>query len=314
MKMFNFKRNLSIRESPVEKSYAESPVKRIRISAPIERIERSDATTNLNSTSNLTTSFASPSPPLTPAPPKVEVSLIETLLRRKQELHDKSSALDEQLEKKFNVVKELREKINSGDTKRFVLEDFLSMASNSQIEVRNLLNEIYNPGQDKAKKAESMIAEARQHHARAFEKMTFDMNRLMEAAEVEIERKMKSLTHIIEINRRTIASCKEREKSMPTPEPKVEIETIKERYKKDDPDDDDCIILDENQDRSLDVTNEVEVRSQNRVEQQDVNVSSVTENHSQATADDEQTDIDEPKENEEEEERSFTPCQAQRPA
>lgn len=314
--MFRFKRNFSIRESSSRLSSASpsklesSPNKRIRLSSTrlsnclfqndekSTLLQQSFTISSSVSEAKEKTLFAgkletpppTPIAPLAPITPSTTIekieSKIENLKQKNSELRGEMMDLDRQIEAKFQSIKTKREQVAEARTKRFVVEDYIAISFKGQLVIRDLLNVIYNPGNQLANKASTIFEEAKRNHAKKFEKMVFELGNLMETSQAAAQQKVKQLTHDIALHERTLMTieCDKRQELSQTVESDPSTNKVVEENLEND--DDCCVILD-----SEGVENEVEVREEEE--------------------DDEKTDIS--SQNNDEEERSFTPCQAQRP-
>lgn len=254
-----------------------------------------------------------------------------SLNQKKLDLELELKSLHESVKNKFKIVSQLRKEIVAIRLRRSRLDDYLDLASKSQNEIRNLLNEIYNPGNQTAVQAQSVIQERRKEHSKKFDSLSFEMNQMIEIAKETIRRKMESLKHENELHQRTILTlgyqkqAEELERREREEREKSEQRTVSE-YGEDQSEstsekasrqaDDDCIIIDGPENPEYETNSDVRepARTPERVtsieyekNQRDTSTGASTNHY-----DDETTDIDEPREVEEEE-LSFTPCQAQRP-
>lgn len=285
--MFHFKRNFSLRESPSKPLTSSSPLKRIRLSSTILQSDEQSTILQLSSSlsdfksRNLFTEKPE-TPPPTPSPPieRVETK-IEKLKKKNDDLTNELGLLDEEIEAKFLSLKAKRETLVESKNKHFVVEDYIAAATRGQCVVRNLLNEIYNPGQELAMRVERIFEEAKKGHAKKFEKMYFELSNRMETTQNAINNKKKQLVHDLDLQKRTLMTIESRQ-SCHNPNSnsdKTTLQPIEEKSENDD----DCVILESS------VVQDVEA----------------TEDQ-----DDEKTDISSQKDDEED--TSFTPCQAQR--
>lgn len=258
--------------------------------------------------------------------------------KQKVELEIELKNLDDKIEITFNSIKAKRENVIVLRSKRYLVEDYLEIATRSQVEVRNLLNNIYNPGLELAKRANVLIDETRRSHKDKLEKMTFELNQIVENAQSWIKKKLKQLDHETELHQRTLMTIecqkkhhldqiREKAREMVKPEPVVEKDKDDSTIslnKSGNQGDDDCVIIEDmdEDDGESDLANEIElsrhtpesrglepVNGQNN--QSETTVTCEYEGQANDGEENEDTDIEESKE--EEEERSFTPCQAQRP-
>lgn len=263
---------------------------------------------------------------------RVKLSLEQLKAQKEMKLAE----LKQQIQDKINVIKEDLVTIKNIKQKRFVVDSHMAVASKCQVEVRNQLNQIYNPGNELAKTAKNLIEEKRKIHERKFESLSFELDELIEGCNSAIQRKEKQLCHEIEIQERTLMTLEIRNK---TNDQQMEIEKPKsesclkdgsvstnERSKDNSrsvrfEDDDDCVIIaesameDEEEEHnekapSLDGTKKMgESGSLEETENPDNHDSETT--NPLEDEDEQQTDVEEDT-TANDEERSFTPCQAQR--
>lgn len=321
--MFKFKRNFSVRESPIRLTSSSpmkieaSPIKRIRLSST--RLSNSlmqidDRAPSIFQQSNFIASRLSEArelnlvvdkietPPATPIAPNEKFekfeSKVDRLNRENAELEVELREMDQIIEKKYQSIREKKEKIADNRSKRFIVDDYTEIAIRSQLVVRNLLNEIYNPGKELADRASALFEEAKRNHAKKFEKFAFELTNLMETTRANIQQKAKQINHDIALHERTLMTIESKANGLNLteepeleaggegePEPQTKPMSQSAIEEKTDNLDDDCVIIDAGT-----VASGLEPAEDD---------------------DDERTDISSQKE--EEEERSFTPCQAQRP-
>lgn len=242
-------------------------------------------------------------------------SIFDELDSKKDSLTRSLESLRQQVEEKLNLVVETRGKIVELHSRRLHVDDLIYIANGGQYEVRNQLNQIYNPGNKLGENANILIEEARRNHQTKFEKLKFTMIDNFEKVKAAIDRKEKELLHQIEINERTMITLKHQ-----VDQP-IEESACDESMKvvQDDPDDEskenrntpvradeDCVIIEDGE--TILVNDNLDMSSSKTPDEQDME-SNKQNNHSETTQtyesdDDDKTDIDD---------RSFTPCQAQRP-
>lgn len=254
---------------------------------------------------------------------------------RTEELERESKELDSLIQTKFEAVKTIRESILDLQAKRYLVKDYLDVANKGHSDVRDLLNEIYNSGQELAKRAAIFTDEARRWHQKKFERIEFELSEKIEAKKIEVRDQMQQVTHEIELHQRTLRTleCQKEQKqtshdaeesetsAVQQPaqsQSKVELkqeemeqqeESLDESREKSERvvvDDDECVIIDGDEPETI--------------EQQDTTGDNSGTTHTCDMEEDEQTDIeDQCPENDMdntrncEEKRPFTPCQAQRP-
>lgn len=273
---------------------------------------------------------------LTPPPSPIDRFRyqLDILNREKANLQVVVHGLREQVEVKFNEVVETRKKIIDTKSKRIVLNDLMEIANNGQCEVRNMLNEIFNPGTELAERANVLMEETKRNHKTKLEKVRFELMNLFDSTRAAIERKEKELIHQIELNERTLMTLNDPEKSM-TPDHDAELGILRpisprqEQHQKqperktespktvsteeinchDDQTEDvdeDCVILDDT------ITQNVAGTPQSPTVA-DVEVPRAITNQSETTQSCDTEEDEEDDDGTDVEERSFTPCQAQRP-
>lgn len=263
------------------------------------------------------------------------------LKRNKLELISQLEMLQKQVDSRFETVATLRKSIVRTKMRRNQLDDYRDIASKCQVEVRNILNQIYNPGEQVALQVRPLIEERRKDHAQKFEKLSFEMNQLIETTREAIRKKMESLKHENELHQRTIMTLgyqkiaeeeKKLEKDLKDREERGKIEQSADNETDKVSTDaletadgackaseDDCIIIDDQysdqtglcHDSVQTPDNDGLFGSECGKNQQNDDLATATNQF-----DDETTDIEEQCEDDDEGddgEDSFTPCQAQRP-
>lgn len=312
--MFQYKKSFNFKEPSLARAPSSTAIK-AQDCSPFKRIKLSEfraQTPILKPESPALVKPETPpllkpeTPPLTPN--NKFRSLIDDLEEQKEALCRIVDNLKEQVETRFNQVLETREKIIDLQSKRSLVESYIEIATHSQCEVRNLLNRIYNPGNQLADRAKLMISETRRGHQKKLEKMRFEQNHSYEAAKAAIERKEKELLHDIELNERTLLTINHQAETMDEAQSPID-ESTKMAESSPSPElhdkemDEDCVIIEDAMDQSA-----MESMVDDQTSQTSKDHSKANMNQSETTqtceSDDEQTDIDE---------RSFTPCQAQRP-
>lgn len=281
--MFRTKRNFSLRESPSRLSPSLSngtPCKRLRLnSTPL--------VTETPEKCNKETLESIETPPPTPAI-KSE-SKIQALVRVKTDLEKEQRDYEEQIESIMNEIKAVREKTLILESKRYVVDDKIEIAKRSQVAVRDLLNEIYNPGNEIAQQASTLLEELVKNHSKKFDKISFELTNHLESSKAACSKKISELSHQIDLHQRTLITLE----GVPSHTTKETIEII---------DTSDALIPDGDRDSPTKQAEEV-------VKTEDCITIESQESQDQVTndvvlEDDEETDI--------EEERAFTPCQAQK--
>lgn len=270
------------------------------------------------------------------APNKKRMKLSMDQIKAQKEA--KLLELNEQVENKKNSIFDTMKKTNEIREKRSVIEDYLNIVTQSQLQVRNHLNRMYNPGREIAECAKELITEKRQAHDKKLEALTFELTELLESSHIALERKAKQLSHEIELHERTLYTLESRqlaenmhkkklqqEEEQQQGEPEndknvsdnenVNVECLCNVEFKDESHsirfepDDDCVIIEKQgaiQQENKD--NEVSYEKSNKLEEtRDSQATNLAEDDEQAT-----TDVEEESELNEDE-RPFTPCQAQRP-
>ena len=268
--------------------------------------------TPLNGTTTTVSATAETPPPTPDTKPK---SRFELLSERKSKLEQQSKELDSQLDSKLLEILSMREKISQIHIRRLTYHDYLDVANKGQNEMRDLLNEIFNPGNELAKQAERITSELQLKHMRRFDKLELDLNSLIDRTKKAIEDEIISKLHEIDLHQRTLTTREQQNQSVveisvqsQELEQKAEMESgeanVSDRENGVDKDaqygdEEDCVILDASGDNS--VSNDEESAIANST-----NMSEERTTHS----DEDDTDIEESLKDDA---RSFTPCQAQRP-
>jgi len=231
-------------------------------------------------------------------PPQTPIEKLESrksvLEHQKFELMKESNELDNTLTTKFNTVKSIREKTIEIKSQQSFVEDLFEVVGWGQCEVRNLLNEMYNPGNELAKRAAILISDVRKSHQKKFEKLLFEIKHHMDTAEEAIRRKADAIKHEKDIRERTLLTL-EHQKAMSGGTSNLQQPVITPNEHNDD----DCVIID----KSASSLQELDACKNDSPSELTVTCG--------CESDDEQTDIEESTESGEQ--RSFTPCQAQRP-
>lgn len=271
-----------------------------------------------------------------PKPKRVRLSLEQIKLNKEKKLTE----LKQQISDTLKEIKLDMEETRRIRRKRFTLENHMSTTSRCLVEVRNQLNQIFNPGNGLAQTAKNLMEEKRELHGKRFEALSFDMDELIENAKTAIDKKKKQITHETEIHERTLMTIESRNKAVgqeieadvqdkSTSEiasmldvPKSTSKDGKKNRSVTFDDDDDCVIIGEesNMEEELDLneSESVDVVSKDPSIQESIPERSMSENNQDSDTtnivedeDEQQTDIDEDAQAQDEE-RSFTPCQAQR--
>lgn len=258
-------------------------------------------------------------------------SKVDLARKRKEELLAERKSLDEQIEARLNSIRELREKIVKLGICCAQVENRLEDATKIQNLVRDLLNAIYHPGRELSEKATVLIEDSRLGHKKRFEKFKFDVTNYLDGLDVGLNERQKQLEHEIELHKRTLVTleCQEkrqRDLEIQHKSREVGLKTIPENVDEDlETDeclgtvktDDDCVVigtrnLDEKSDAS-DPAEEVDIplvgKAPNETHGSEATITCPDEDED--VDEDEQTEVD--MNVEDDEERSFTPCQAQRP-
>lgn len=276
--------------------------------SPIHQSTKHQLLDLLNSPQAITASKQSDGPVETPpATPETQLPNKEAI---KEELQAELDKLTQQVDAKFAQIRDHVAKKTESGHKKLIVEDHIAMAVKAQCDVRALCNEIFNPGVEMASRCTTLLEDAKRNHASKFEKFAYDMTERLDATEITIRRKKDQLKHEIELYERTLVTLREEQEkrdkdaqeateqlvegvaakaSAPRREELVTIEeeTEKEESVKGDSgqgdgsDTEECIIVEDEKDSDND-------------------------------GDDDKTDIEEVVD-EDNPERPFTPCQAQRP-
>lgn len=244
-----------------------------------------------------------------PTPEAKTESKIEILTRQKAKLLEETKELDAKLEDKFQEVTMIRSEIADIGAQKLVYEDYVEIVNKGQVQARDILNQIYYPGNELANMAASFAEELRLKHQRKLDKLELELNSLIERAQKAIEEKKNSLEHEINLHERTLMT-KENEKQI---EVKNELaaETANDSEIScnndqtdgwDRGDNEDCVILE--------VHNSDIISVKSNEESINVQSTDISGTKMGNDSDDDDTDIED---NQDEEARSFTPCQAQRP-
>jgi len=205
----------------------------------------------------------------------------------------------------------------TGEIKRlsYRYDNMNQIVNRGLTEVRDLLNQIYNPGQKLAEQAETLMLELKMKQDRKFERISLDLNCRIEEALSAIQQKKEALRHEIGLHERTLMH-QNMENNSKVEKPHIvecEVSSNQDRCEATGPqpsngggeiildtsqsanpdgnDTEDCIILDQ---EGAEMTKTVDSPS----------------NDISRSCDDEDTDIDD---NLDGDSRPFTPCQAQRP-
>lgn len=301
-----------------------NPMKRLRSSTPVKRV----LLASTPSPSKLLTENRRETPveALVEAESQSKVAIREApkdvaiFEDSKKEITDLNQHIDSQHDAIQAVLTEMTE-IDAG---QFTTDDLIQIVSIGQNEIRNLLNQIYNPGNELAKRAGSIIEETKKAHEKKFQKVSFDMNHTIEKTHSLIKRRIGELEHEAELHQRTLMTVeiqrKSEEKSIVNDDDKQEREEESGKEKilgsselqktsksvttaPPDVADEECVIIDDDRVGTpsplKDVGNNTELTDNSKGDK-----------HSVTYEDDEATDIEDSKDDE----RPFTPCQAQRQA
>lgn len=328
-------------ESPGKRFETETnliPLKRLRSATPVKRVifattppppnplivSRSE--TPVKALERIPTDNASE---VIPKDTSTDVNLRDDLLKEIENLDLLISAQQ-------GTIEVIQSQILDLEAKQYTIDDLISIASQGQNEVRNLLNQIYNPGNEMAKRAEMLIHETKKSHEKKIQKTSFELNHLVETSHSAIKKKITELEHVIELHERTLMTVvvqkKSEEKAAETMQADEEnantdTDTDKEREGDKDKDtvenvepmngietststtttnppegaDEECVIIGDVQARTpsplADAGRNTELTDASKEDKPSVTYD-----------DDEATDIEDSKDDE----RPFTPCQAQR--
>lgn len=261
-------------------------------------------------------------------------SKITHLHREGERLEQESEQLDAKTSEKFTALKSIRSQIVFLLKERIELEDKIAVANDAQLTLRNLLNSIYNPSQELAKSVKVLIDDCHRGHSAKLEKLTFELNNLLETSLEAIHEQRNQFKHEIELHERTLATIQSLKENADNqqPEEKEEEEGEEERKSRHNNSeevkdtslpqeasaraescaeeeskagaDDDCVILEDSGASDADV-----ITSDQGTNYAEDNVGG-TSKEDQAEEDDDSTDIDA---GADDDDRAFTPLQAQRP-
>lgn len=343
------KRNFSLRDSPNNKLSSLSPLPtRLQSASPAKRLKFGETTNLLSSTllsetkiteENISESFRAskhhdleksllsvsdkpivehqeavrttkvPAETPPPTPDGKVISRIEILDKQVMEAKEENKRLDDKIEAQIKAIDECQKKIDTVRASRFKYEDYVTMITRGQNEIRDHLNQIFTPGNELAQKFEPVAKEILAKHSRRLEKKCLEWTCLMDQARSVIAKRTEDLNHEMELHHRTLLHQEHMSKAQNEKAESKDAEKQEEKTNHgdtsgesaeicvDDQDnDEECIILEK------DVP---EVVHEERVVEQSVEESVVKQE-----GDDDDTDIEEVNS---EENRSFTPCQAQRP-
>lgn len=258
-----------------------------------------------------------------PTPGFKQESKLELLTKERAELENEREELEKSISSKLEEIAAVRGDTIVMESKKTLYDDTLEVARRSQVAVRDLLNEIYNPGQQIAQEAAALFEESKRGSFKRLEKLEFDLKHQFESTRAVIGKKMKEVTHHIELTQRTLLTLecqhgvkqslaveKDEEMDVQVTENSVIQEKIKSEEKGCSPlADDDCIILSDNSVDSARASTRGSGQTPDGQPLQNGGFSGNNSTETNATADeDEETDIEDVKD----EERPFTPCQAQR--
>lgn len=234
-------------------------------------------------------------PPATPEAPALSKLAI------RDELRAELDRLNEQVEQKFVLVGEFFSKKAEIERNSLIIDDLKAMANKAQLNVRNICNEIYKPGVEMASRCNSLIEDAKRNHGQKFEKFSFEIAGYLDGAEMAIRRKRDQLEHELELYERTLVTLKEQQEQEEQKEQDQREKEAKETT--------DQLVeeISAKEDADASIIKEVSISDDDVIEVID---DGKTEDGDEKT-DDDGTDI-EPCDDEIVE-RSFTPCQAQRP-
>lgn len=250
----------------------------------------------------------------TPPPtPDVE-SQLDILRNAKEKLYAENKELKNKLEELSSKVIDLRTATLEFKSSRLAMDNLHEIVSKGHNDIRDQLNQIYNPGQELAQLVGSLVKELRAKQERKFEKKSLELNCRIDQTLSAIRSRKETYIHEIELHMRTLVHQKseiladqESENNISEVQAEHSVsenqgtnETTEAEKNDEDGDNEDCVILDE-----CDATS-----NRNDDDAMSNELSKSTENI-QVTCDDddEQTDVEE---NSTEASRPFTPCQAQR--
>lgn len=276
-------------------------------------------------------------PPATPACGESRESKMAVLLAEKSNLEQQSQDLDAKFQEKFETLKGIRSQIIGLSKERLTLEDKVSIANEAQLTLRNSLNSIYNPSQELVKSVKVLINDCKRGHSKKLEKLTFELNDLLETSMEAINEQTTHYQHEFELHQRSMetfqreeeekakamqkegeereleeqeeraqrsTSCEAKDQDNSVQDVSARVESLNDEGLKPDAMDDDCVILEES------AHSNIGENSPNRsADYVDENSESITKGDNQAV-DDDSTDVDT---GAEDDERGFTPLQAQRP-
>lgn len=254
----------------------------------------------------------------TPPPsPKVKPSnKLDDLNKLKSKLLAEDNNLDLEVNMKIKEITGLIVEIDTRRAAKFKYDDYASILKRSMKEIRDHFNGIFLPGNKLAQTFELMMKEMHTRHNRKFEKKCLEWNSDMDHTENAILKKVEDLNHEIELHRRTldhqehlskideqfndasneVVSVDKDTEMSPSPDRSekvpVNLDDNIQGYLNDD-----CVILDHSEDTNA---------AQGDIETQQSNANSDSKTE---VLDGDETDVDD---NNDEDSRSFTPCQAQR--
>lgn len=120
--------------------------------------------------------------------------------------------LDQLISLQYVAIEEIQGKILDLEARQYTIDDLISIASQGQNEVRNLLNQIYNPGNEMARRAEMLIDETKKAHEKKIQKTSFELNHLIESSHSTIKKKITELEHELELHERTLITVEMQKK------------------------------------------------------------------------------------------------------
>jgi hypothetical protein len=339
------KRNFSLRDSPSNNVSSLSPRFRLQSDSPAKRLKFGDGNPLLSSTllnetkiveesktgptknekdqeferSSLlipektlldqTTTCAKVSVVETPPPtPDVNViSKFEILTKQKISLQKEQERLDKRIDELIQQIDDCQKDIDSMRAAKFKYDDYCTMITRGQNQIRDHLNNIFKPGNELGQRFEPMMQEQWSKQTRKLEKKCLEWNCQLDQARNLITKRMEDLNHEMELHQRTLLHQEHLKKAQENETVESE-EVVKEGKIEegeisvesanicvDGQDTEDCVIIDH--------VDEERNHQEEGVANQQAELSEAKQES------DDDTDV----EVNSEEPGSFTPCQAQRP-
>lgn len=154
----------------------------------------------------------------------------ETILKVKREaLQSQMNQLTKDIEDKYSKWVGLRKKLLEYKTRRLAFEDYVDIANQGQNQIRHHLNNVYNPGQQLAEKANEIVTDVRKSHQTKLEKIKFEKSKLFSLIFSAMDKKEQELIHQKEFNLRTLEHYKVQEEERRNQEVRMEKERMAEK-------------------------------------------------------------------------------------